>query len=216
MIKTGSAHLGLLHCYCLSMLGSALPAALFYFYVRDIVEAENYLPLFLALYLVPGLATLPLWKRLARRFGGARTWLAAMLFTVVAFLGVCFLGKGDIIPYGIICFLSGLTFGAEFMLPAMMLKRVIDVPDNTKNAIARYTTVAFLAKLMALLGCAPLILFTGLFDLSAAQLHTILLGFYGFAPCLIKLASAYLLWRWMKTNGGNYEKPAVRGDAHAS
>lgn len=216
MTKTGNTHLALLQCYCLGMLGSAMPAALFYFYVRDIVEAEKHLLLFLGLYLVPGLVTLPLWRQLAQRFGGAQTWLAAMLFTVVVFSGVCFLGKGDVIPYGIICFLSGLTFGAEYMLPAMVLKNVIDAPANTRSAVARYATVAFLAKLMALLGCAPLFLFMGLFELSAAQHHISLLAFYGFAPCLLKLASAYLLWRWMKINGGNDEKPAVRGDAHAA
>lgn len=200
----------ILLCYSLSMLGSALAAALFFFYVRDVVEAENYLLHFLVLYLVPGLAVLPLWKGAAKRFGAGYAWMAAMLFTVIVFAGVCVLEKGDIIPYGIICVLSGLTFGAEFMLPVLMLKK-----DNT-HVVSRYATLAFLGKVMALFGCAPLLFFTGLFEIPATQLHVVLVAFYGFVPCVVKTAAAFLLWRWMKLNGENDETTVIRGGSHAA
>jgi len=129
---------------------------------------------------------------------------------------VCFLGQGDVIPFGIICILSGLTFGAEFLLPALILKKVSGTADNKNNVINRYATLAFLAKIVAIVGCAPLLLYTGLFNLSAAQTQIALLVLYGFVPCLIKTIAAVLLWRWIKTNGENDEKVNTHGDVHAA
>jgi glycoside/pentoside/hexuronide:cation symporter, GPH family len=231
MIKNDNAIRDVLTCYSLSMLGSALPAALFYYYVRDVLGAEAYIVHFLALYLVPGIVAWPLWKKAAQRYGTASAWLAAMVFTVIVFIGVCFLGKGDIVPYGIICIFSGLTFGAEFMLPAMIMKKIKEVTDtnnntmyhsmhhSTHNTLGRYGTLAFLGKVMGVLGCVPLLLFTGMIELSAAQRHDALVALYGFVPCLVKTASAFVLWRWIKTYGGQFEKtstPITSGDSHAA
>jgi glycoside/pentoside/hexuronide:cation symporter, GPH family len=207
MIKSNCANSRVLACYSLSMLASALPAALFFFYVRDVLGAEGYLLHFLALYVGAGIVALPLWKRAAQRYGTGEVWLAAMIFTIIIFIGVCFLENGDIVPYGIICVLSGLTFGAEFMLPAMMLKN---------NTMSRYATLAFLGKVMAILGCAPLLLFTDFFNLSTTQLHSVLIALYGVVPCLIKIAAAFLLWQWINMNGGNNETFNTRGSSHAA
>jgi glycoside/pentoside/hexuronide:cation symporter, GPH family len=219
MIKNDSATLRLLTCFSLSMFGSALPAALFYFYVRDVLGAEAYMVHFLALYMGVGIVTLPLWKRAALRFGAAHAWFAAMVFTVIVFVGVCFLGKGDVVPYGIICVLSGFTFGAEFMLPALIMKKIKSVTDTNNTTVSRYGTLAFLGKLTGILGCAPLLLFTGVFEVPAAQLHAALIALYGFVPCVVKTASAFMLWRWIKTYGGQFEKtstPVTRGGSHAA
>ena len=206
----------ILVCFSLSMLGSALPAALFYFYVRDVLGAEANMLHFLALYLVPGIAVLPLWKRAAQRYGSAQAWLGAMVFTVVVFIGVCFLGQGDVVPFGIICILSGLTFGAEFMLPAMILKKIVATTNHINNTVSRYATLAFIGKVTAIVGCAPLLLFTDLFDLPVNQRHVALIALYGFVPCLVKTASAAQLWRWIKTNGENDEKRDTRGNTHVA
>lgn len=201
----------LLIIYSLSMFSSAMPAPLFFFYVRDVLGAEPYLTHFLALYIAPGLAALPLWNRAAARFGASRSWLWAMVFTAVVFVNVCIFKQGDLIPYAIICVLSGLTFGAEFFLPARALKECMTRMGDKEKVLASYSAVIFLGKVTAVLGCAPLVLFTGPLALPATQQPLALLLFYGFIPALVKLVAAYVLWSWLKTNGGHDEKPDARG-----
>lgn len=207
---------GLFYSTGLSLMGSALPAALFYFYVKDVLQAEPFLIHFLALYVAVGFMSLPLWQRAAQRYGAAASWLWAMVYTIVVFIGVCFLSAGDVIPYAIICALSGITFGAEYMLPVMVLKNAIAAHGDEKQAFSRYAGMAVLAKATGLLGCLPALLFTGMVELPPNAAPTLLVLLYGVVPCALKALAALFLWRWMKNNGEKNENALARGDIHAA
>jgi Na+/melibiose symporter-like transporter len=62
---------------------------------------------------------------MSARFGKVRTWQAAMVGAVVAFVWAAMLGPGDIMAFAIICILSGLAFGADLALPPSLLADVI-------------------------------------------------------------------------------------------
>jgi GPH family glycoside/pentoside/hexuronide:cation symporter len=114
--------------YVIGALGSNLPSALFLYYVQYVLQSSA-ADGFLALYLGTGVLALPLWIPCARRFGKRRTWIASMLVNTGAFLGVYFLGPGQVVAYGILVFLSGLGLGATLAIPSSMQADVIDYDE---------------------------------------------------------------------------------------
>jgi len=118
----------LLASFGVSALGSQLPATLIPFYVEYVLGdpgAERYL----LLYFVVGVAFLPAWVRLARRFGKKPAWIGSMAFNTGAFLPVFLLGPGDTRAYAALVALSGVGFGATLALPSAMQADVIDYEE---------------------------------------------------------------------------------------
>lgn len=118
----------LLASYTISAFGSNLPATLILYYV-DYVLGGGPAELFLVMYFATGVAFLPGWVALARRTGKKAAWIAAMAINTGAFLGVFFLGRGDLVEYGVLVFLSGIGFGATLALPSAMQADVIDYAE---------------------------------------------------------------------------------------
>lgn len=118
----------LLISYTISALGSNLPATLILFYVQYVLESSR-ADLFLFLYFASGILMLPVWIRLAGRYGKKAAWLASMALNTLAFSGVYFLGAGDEWQYGVLVVFSGLGFGATLALPSAIQADVIDYDE---------------------------------------------------------------------------------------
>ena len=115
----------LLASYSVAALGSNLPATLILYYVTYVLQIQN-AEIFLLLYLATGIAFLPLWVRLARAWSKKSAWLLAMGLNTIAFIGVMFLGPGEVWAYGMLVTLSGTGMGATIALPSAMQADVID------------------------------------------------------------------------------------------
>jgi GPH family glycoside/pentoside/hexuronide:cation symporter len=76
-----------------------------------------------------GILLLPVWVRLAHRYGKKETWMASMVVNTGAFIGVFFLGPGDAGIYGVLVVLSGVGFGATLALPSAIQADVIDYDE---------------------------------------------------------------------------------------
>jgi GPH family glycoside/pentoside/hexuronide:cation symporter len=118
----------LLAAYTVSAIGSNLPATLILYYVEYVLGSSQ-ADLFLLLYFVTGILLLPVWVRLANRFGKKTTWIAAMSINSGAFLMVFFLGQGDVLAYGILVVASGVGFGATLAIPSAIQADVIDYDE---------------------------------------------------------------------------------------
>ncbi|MGD9309623.1 MAG: MFS transporter [Desulfosarcina sp.] len=118
----------LLAAYTISAIGSNLPATLILYYVQYVLGSGQ-ADLFLLLYFVTGVLLLPVWVRLAHRFGKKETWVASMAVNTGAFTGVFFLGPGDTLIYGVLVILSGVGFGATLALPSAIQADVIDYDE---------------------------------------------------------------------------------------
>lgn len=118
----------LLAAYTISALGSNLPATLILFYVQYVLQTTG-AEFFLLLYFAAGILMLPIWIRLAGRFGKKKAWLASMAINTGAFSGVYFLGAGDAWLYGVLVVVSGLGFGATLALPSAIQADVIDYDE---------------------------------------------------------------------------------------
>lgn len=179
-------------------VAAAIPATLFLFFASDYLRLGPYAGVFLIVYFCAAAASMPLWVRLARRYGEARAWSASMLAAALVFVWAYGLGTGAAWGFGAICLLSGLALGADLALPPALLAGLIGAAGHAERHEAAYfgwwnwgvqMSLALAAgialPLLAWLGYVPG-QGGGLPALSAA---------YALLPCILKIAAALLLWR---------------------
>lgn len=134
---TGTATRRLVGLHFLNALAAGIPATLFLLYTSNVLglsdQASGGL---LLLYFLCGMAALPLWLRLAGRFGEVRAWQAAILLAALGFLPAAFLGEGDASWFVLVCLLTGATLGADIALPAAMQARLANA-DSRRAGHAR-------------------------------------------------------------------------------
>jgi GPH family glycoside/pentoside/hexuronide:cation symporter len=116
----------LLLAWLLNGMANALPATLVLMFIAEVLALPQYTGLFLGAYFVSGVLTLPLWLAASRRFGKHRVWCASMLWAALVFACVPLLGAGDLVPFVLVCVLSGASLGVDNALPAAMQADVID------------------------------------------------------------------------------------------
>lgn len=176
-------------------IAAALPATLFLFFVADVLGLEKASGPLLAVYFIAGAASLPLWVRLAARFGRVSAWLGAMLLAMAAFAGASLLGSGDLWPFTIICIASGLALGADLALPAAI---AADLGERLGQAGGCFGVWNFIAKLNLALAAGlslPLLGALGYVPGGAAGLPALTFA-YALLPLAFKALAAFLLWRW--------------------
>lgn len=191
----------LLGAYVASGIAAALPATLVLFFVADVLQAERWGGLFLALYFVAGAAGLPVWVRLARRIGRLRAWIGAMLLSSAAFVWAYGLGAGDIAAFAAICLLSGLALGADLALPAALLSDLAERKQASMRAGGYFGWWSLVTKLNLALAAGialPLLAWLG-YRPGDSGGAAALSAAYCLLPVGFKLASAALAWRWRDT-----------------
>jgi GPH family glycoside/pentoside/hexuronide:cation symporter len=108
-------------------LANGFPSVLFPLYLEYALQAG---PLargvLIVSYFLAGILAIPLWVRLSRRHGKHRVWCGAMLLACGAFVWVPLLQPGDLIPFFVICVLTGVALGADLALPPAMQADVVD------------------------------------------------------------------------------------------
>lgn len=185
----------LLGVFVANGIAAALPATLFLFFVADVLESEKANGTLLALYFITCAASLPVWVRLAARFGRVRAWGVAMLLAMVAFAGAGLLGPGDLWPFAVICLVSGFALGADLALPAAI---AADLGERQGRAGACFGVWNFAAKLNLALAAGlalPLLDLLGYRPGGDQGLSSLTFA-YALLPLGFKLLAAGLLWRW--------------------
>ena len=184
-------------------IASAIPATLILFFVQDRLQApESMQPLFLGSFFVSGAVSMPLWLRMVKRFGLARSWLCGMVLSIGVFLWATQLGTGDTIAFVVICALSGLALGSDLALPSALLAGVIADSGDRGRAEGTYfgwwnfatklnlAVAAGLAlPLLSVFGYTP-----GARDEQALQTLTVA---YCLLPCALKALAAGALYFFM-------------------
>ncbi len=192
----------LIAAYFLNGIANGLPATLFLLYVERVLEAPDWSGILLFTYFLCGIAAIPLWLRLSRRWGKHRTWVGAMLWAALVFAFVPLLGPGDQLWFLAVCVLTGVSLGADLTLPASMQADVVDLDSlhsrqsraglyfalwgvATKLALALAVGIAF--PLLELAGLEP-----GGESATPFGLFT-LAALYSLLPAVIKLGSIALV-----------------------
>jgi GPH family glycoside/pentoside/hexuronide:cation symporter len=127
----------LLACYLVSSITAAIPGIFLPYYLQYVLGIENWLQsqgLLLVVYFGSGLLSIPLWLRLAQRFGKRNVWfwhysiggLAAFaLFALPSFV----MGEAALGPLYLILIWAGAGFGCGTFLPPAMQADVIDYDE---------------------------------------------------------------------------------------
>ncbi len=109
------------------VIGEASRHAVLVFFMEDVLQAGDRIGRTFILYYVMGVATIPLWQHLARRYGKHRSLAIAMTNSALMVLATAFLGAGDYNTFLIFYVLKGASFGAFAYLPLAILADVVDV-----------------------------------------------------------------------------------------
>ena len=170
----------LLGVYLLNGIASAIPATLLLFFVQDRLQANEVMQsAALGVYFVCGALSMPLWLRLVRHWGLARSWRFGMLLSISTFVGASQLGAGDAMWFLLVCALSGVALGSDLALPGALLAGVIaQAGDRGRAAGSYFGWWNFATKLNLAL---------------AAGLTLPLLGWLGYVPGARDAAAAALL-----------------------
>jgi GPH family glycoside/pentoside/hexuronide:cation symporter len=123
--------------------------------------------------------------------------LVAMVLAVASFGYTLTLSPGDVIPFAIICVLSGATIGADLtLLPAMFAKRMAVVSPNGGQGFGLWTLVNKFTLAFAAAVLLPLLERAG-FQAGSTDLPdeaiTTLTMLYALVPSLLKILAISLL-----------------------
>ena len=196
------AFVRLMLVFVINRTASAIPATLVLFFIQDRLGADaSWQGVFLLLYFLAAALSMPLWARAVGRWGLARSWLAGMGLSVMAFVWAVTLGTGDTWAFAAVCVGSGLALGADLTAPSALLNGIIDdVGERGRREglffgwwnLATKLNLALAAglalPLLAWWGYTP-----GATDPQALQTLTIA---YSVLPCVLKLLAAVLLYPW--------------------
>ena len=129
----------LLVVYLLNGIASAIPATLLLFFMQDRLQSGASLQsAALGLYFASAALSMPLWLRLVRHWGLARSWRFGMLLSIAVFLGASQLSTGDAAWFLLVCALSGAALGSDLALPGALLAGVIAKAGDHDRAEGTY------------------------------------------------------------------------------
>jgi len=175
----------------------AVSSTLFLFYVESRLGAPGWEGALLVLFFLAAAASSPLWSALARKFGEKRVLLTAMVLAIASFGYTLTLSTGDVIPFAIVCVLSGATIGADLtLMPALFAKRLSVISPSGGQGFGLWSlmnkfTLAFAAVvLLPLLERSGFV--AGATDLPDQALTTLTV-LYALVPSLLKLLAIGLL-----------------------
>lgn len=187
--------------YLFNAVSVAIPATLVLFFIDDVVEAPEQAGLFLGVYFLAGMLTLPLWVALSDRIGKARAWLLGSVLAAASLLSASLIGSGDILAYALICFASGTALGADVALPPAMLADAI--PEKNRRSTGLYFGIWVLISKFALALAAGLALpslkFLGYVP-GQALTSSALVALYVFLPILFKVGAIAVLFPQLNEN----------------
>jgi GPH family glycoside/pentoside/hexuronide:cation symporter len=194
----------LLGAYAVSALGVSVAAATILFYVEHVLGSSSG-PLFLAIYLGIGTATVPVWIYLSRLLDKKRAWLIALAINTGAFVWALPLGEGDGTVFGIVVVGSALGLGGVMALPPSMQADVIDYDEWQSGTRREGEYIGFwsiVKKLAAALSAGlafPILDFSGYLPGAEQQTSATvwtLRGLYVATPVVCNIIAMGLAWRY--------------------
>ena len=116
----------LISSFLLNGIANAIPATLFLFYLDQVIQAPQAAGGLLLVYFSCSALSIPLWVRVAKRYGKHQTWQAAMALACCFFVWVPFLGAGDLWLYALLVVATGFLVGADLTLPTAIKGDLIE------------------------------------------------------------------------------------------
>lgn len=103
-----------------NMLANAIPGTVLLLFMREVLNAEDAVPLALLSYFLAGLIGVPFWYFLAKKLGDLKSWRIGLCSSAILFSFAALLGEGDVYWFIAISIGTGLALGADQALPSAM------------------------------------------------------------------------------------------------
>ena len=190
------------------VIGEASRHAVLVFFMEDVLQAGDRIGRTFILYYLMGVAAIPLWQYLARRYGKHRSLAIAMTHSALMVLATAFLGAGDYNTFLVFYVLKGASFGAFAYLPLAILADVVDVDTavtRQKRAGLYFAVFGAIDKVGIAAGmfiALQVLNLTGYdpqVDPNAAGLWMIRLE-YAVIPTFFFLLASFLVWNYPLTS----------------
>lgn len=201
LVKEPSPFRTLLISFLLNNIGNAIPATLFILYVTHVLAAPDKAGPLLFLYFTCAGISVPIWLKLAGRYGKHQTWIVAVLLAVVSFVWTPLLGPDLIWVFVIIVAITGFATSADLILPSAAMGDLIEW-DTLRTGYQRpgiffalWGTTTKLGFAFAIGLAFPLLEFLGFSatDTNSDDSILMLAIIYGL-PCIgFKLGAAFLM-----------------------
>jgi len=181
--------------FLLNSVAVSLPAANLNFYIRDVLQKEESLGLFLSLYFISACLFIPLWKYLSNKFGMVRSWSLSISFSVITFFFAYFITAQNANYFYLVCFLSGACLGADLITPPAILAKII---ADKKEMTSSYFSLWNLAtKLGLMIAASSSLIFLGMLGykpgFSAGSSINHISFAYALLPCILKIVTIFNL-----------------------
>jgi GPH family glycoside/pentoside/hexuronide:cation symporter len=191
----------LMSLFLINGVASAIPATLVLFFIQDKLQAMAWAPVFLGSYFLSAAASVPWWVKQMKQRGLMPSWALGMGLSVLAFVGVMLLGAGDTWAYWLVCVASGWALGADLTIPGTLLTGVVQRAGHGgmgEGAYAGWWQWATKLNLALAAGLALPALQAMGYSPGAREPQALLALTlaYGLMPCVFKLTSLLLCWRW--------------------
>ena len=193
----------LLSAWFINGLATGIPASLFLLYLEHALQASTTERSALTLvYFLAAVIAIPGWLIVSRIVGKHRAWCVAMIAACLAFVWVPLLGPGDILAFGVICLITGMSLGADLSLPPALQADVVDY-DTLRSGrhragifFALWGMSTKLAFAFAVGIALPSLAFFGFNTDGENDARAILAISVGYAlvPVILKVAAIYLIW----------------------
>ena len=199
----------LLGSWLLNSLANGIPTVLFILFMKHVLDAS--IPergLLTFIYFFAGIVGIPFWLWLSKRISKHRAWSVAMLGACLAFLFIPLLGAGDIVVFGVICVITGLSLGADLSLPPAIQADVIEYEyfrsgrECSGTLFAIWSLITKLALAISVVIAFPTIEFLGFSpDLPKEENNLVALAMiYAVVPVAFKIGAILLVWWYPLTS----------------
>ena len=199
----------LLIAFIFTSIGAALPAALILFYVENVIQSDNG-PLFVALYILTAVISLPFWNWVGGKVEKNTAWMIGLLINAGMLFYIYTLGSGDEFRYGTAVIISAAGYGATLLFPTSMQADIVDY-DQWRFGERRQAEIAsvclFTKKTFAALSLGVAFFVLGVSEGGAGQVDldqegviSMLKLFYALIPGLVSVAAIFWIIRYDLTD----------------
>jgi len=176
----------------------AITSTLFLFFVQDVLVAPEHVGTLLAVYFASAVVGMPLWSQLSIRIGKSGSIIVAMISAVGFFAWAGTLGEGDVFAFYVICFLSGVTLGADTVLVSSLFADQLETVREESGAAFGWWHFLNKAALAVAAGTMlPLLAYGGYepSETNSENALAVLSIAYSFIPCGCKVFAAIVLYK---------------------
>lgn len=173
-------------------LSASVSATLMLFYISDVIKKSEWAPGYLVMYFLSAAISTWLWAQVAIRIGKPKAWCLGVVLSILFFSATFFLEANNYIAFMVVCVLTGLTLGADLVLPPAF---VADVIGDDQTLSGQYFGVwTALNKICLAVGSLALPLWMWLGDHMAST--QALVCIYVGLPVLLRIIAAYKLYQF--------------------